>query len=615
MRSRVVTTWGSCCLPALCIGFALEAAATSLSIADLRSANWPGPLVLNAEFEPPAHAAVAHEPFVGTLSLAETRMKTLPSEFKSTRILDRDPQLFPVVKLAFFTVGIDLVPVTQEVILAGSAGQGRSYWDLIVQPGAVWSLPDDQGWSRAGFPFALINALEGESHQGVATFAYKGGEMTHVRVQIVQQTAPYSVVDYFTATAQVETQWAPRPPEGMEHARLRYQRSLRDHLTIRPWQELEAQFAKDRLASFDDGKTADIVVSALDYDGKIYLKPCNTVAGPLPWCDRARFGVWSATKSLVNSAALLHLAQKYGPAVFAERIADFVPQAAAFPGWTNVRFADAANMATGVGKGSLTRNPNNILDGGLENYASWYEARTQEEKIQATLTGATPFPWGPGQVARYRDQDMFMLGIAMDNYIKKKEGSTASVWNMVLKEVFEPIGIHDAPVNKTLEPTGREGSPLMAFGYYPTISDIVRIARLYQNLGAHQGKQLLYAPKIMEIFSRTPTPGLPTGEGSPFGEVFYFNTFWKAPYTTSQECKFYYPQMEGWGGTVIALFPDKLTGIRIAKIWEDDTHTASATSGMAAVANQLKGFAPEHGCNVSTYRRPPPHPEMLSVAG
>jgi hypothetical protein len=597
VRSRVTSAWASYCVAVLCAGFALQAAAAgSLSIAALRDANWPGALVLNGEFAPPTHASMAHEPFVGTLSLAETRMKTLPAGFKPATILGRDPQLFPAVKLAFFTVGNDLVPVTQEVILAGSAGHGRSYWDLIVQPGAVWSLPDDRGWSRAGFPFALVNALEGETHNGVATFAYKRGEMTHVRLQIVQQTAPYYVVDYFTATAQIETQWAPRPPADMEHARLHYQQSLRDHLTIRPWEELEARFSKERLASFDDGKTADIVVSALDYDGKTYLKPCRTAAGPLPWCDRARFGVWSATKALVNGTALLHLAQKYGPSVFAERIVDFVPQAAAFPGWANVRFADAANMATGVGKGSLTRNPNNIFDGGLDNYASWYEARTKDEKIQATLTGATPFPWGPGQVARYRDQDMFMLGIAMDNYVKRKAGAAASVWNMLSTEVFEPIGIHDAPINKTLEPAGREGPPLMAFGYYPTIGDIARIARLYQHFGANQGQQLLYAPTIRDIFARTPQPGLPTGEAAPSGEVFYFNTFWKAPYTTPQGCKVYYPQMEGWGGTVVALFPGKLTAIRIAKIWEDDSHTASATSGMAAVADQLESFAVEGGC-------------------
>jgi hypothetical protein len=253
-------------------------------------------------------------------------------------------------------------------------------------------------------------------------------------------------------------------------------------------------------------------------------------------------------------------------------------------------------MATGIGKGSLTRNPNNILDGGLENYSPWYEAHTKEKKIHAALVGSKPFPWGPGQVARYRDQDIFMLGVAMDNYVKKKEGAAANIWTMLSKEVFEPIGIHAAPINETLEVAGREGQPLMAFGYYPTVSDIVRIARLYQNFGAYHAQQLLYAPTIEHIFSRTSAPGLPTGGHTPFGEIFYFNTFWKAPYSTRQGCKLYYPQMEGWGGTVVALLPGKLTGIRIAKIWDDGTNNASATYGMASVAEQLESFVSDSTC-------------------
>jgi hypothetical protein len=67
---------------------------------------------------------------------------------------------------------------------------------------------------------------------------------------------------------------------------------------------------------------------------------------------------------------------------------------------------------------------------------------------------------------------------------------------MLVKEVFEPIGIHGAPINKTMEPAGRMGQPLMAFGFYPTVTDIVRIARLYQNAGAYNGRQLLYAARV-----------------------------------------------------------------------------------------------------------------------
>jgi hypothetical protein len=577
----------------LCLSLSLAAgAADHLALVDLQQPYRNGSLVSNTAFAPPPNASSAFTPFVGTLSLAETRMTTTPSLFKEATILGRDPQIFPAVKLTFLTVGDDLVPTTQDVIPLAFVGRGKSYWDLIVQPGAVWSQPGEQGWSRAGFPFALVNSLEGETHNGIATFAYKGGNTTNLRIQIVQQTAPYYVVDYFTATAQIEVKRKRPSPAEINEARLRYQESLRDALPIARWEDLESKVSSSRLASFDDGKSSDTVLTGLDYDGTFYLKPCASAAGPLPWCDRARFGVWSATKSLINEIALLLLAQKYGQGVFNERITDYVPQAASFPRWKNVRFVDAANMATGVGNGSLRRDPNRIMDGQSDNYSHWYEARTKDQKILAVLTDAKPFPWGPGQVARYRDQDMFMLGVAMDNYVKKKDGPETSIWSMLLREVLEPIGILYAPINKTIEAPPRAGQPLMAFGYYPTVGDIVRIARLYQNAGVYQGRQLLYAPQIREILSRSSAPGLPTGQSSPFGMNYYFNTFWKIAYRSPQRCDIYYPQMMGYGGNVVALFPNKMTGIRIAKISQDDNGSASSTSGMAATVDRLGSFCP-----------------------
>lgn len=593
--ARTGTAW---MMSMLCsVAAAAAGLGPSVSIGDLQGTQANYGLISNAAFAPDKYALHALEPFAATLTIPEAQMTTVPATFKSATVLGRDPRLFPAVELAFFTDGNELVPLTQEVILSGSAGRGRSYWDLIVQPGAVWSSPGEDGWSRAGFPFALVNALEGETHNGLATFAYKRNRITQLRVQIVQQTAPFYVVDYFTATAHIPARLAALPRTEVKLARSRFQASQRDRLAIAPFSELAARLAPNRLKDFDDGQSAaDIVASALDVDGTLYMGSCDTAEGPLPWCDRTRFGVWSATKALINELTLLHLAQKYGPGVFSERIIDYVPEAAAIPGWKEVRFEDAANMATGVGNGSLARDPNHILEGGLDNYAPWYEARTERQKILAVLAGATAFPWGPGQVARYRDQDMFMLGVAMDRYVKKKSGATAAIWTLLATEVLEPIGILVAPINKTLEEAGKEGQPLMAFGFYPTIGDMVRIARLYQNEGAYKNQQLLYAPRVRAILARTPAPGLPTGQLTRAGAGYYFNAFWKEAYATSAGCTLYYPQMEGWGGTVIALFPGKITGIRIAKIWEDDTSAAAVTLGMAAAADQLHHFSPDESC-------------------
>jgi hypothetical protein len=400
-----------------------------ITIAELQTDRVSGGLIANAQFAPTATSRKAFESFLGTIELSETPMTTTPAVFKTAKIFGRDPRLFPTAQISFFTAGDDLVPFTQETILSGSAGRGNSYWDLIVQPGSVWSDSRDNGWSRAGFPFALVNAIEGETHNGVATFAYKEGKITNLRVQIVQQTAPFLVEDYFTASAQLPARLFPANAGEVGRLERSYQIAKKDGLTIAPWEALEKRVGEDTLQDFDDGKEADIVATAVNYDGTLYLKPCETPAGPLPWCERMRFRVWSATKALVNEVALLRLAQKYGAAIFEEKITDYVPQTKTFPGWRAVRFADAINMATGLGNGSVGRN---ILDGTLDNYGPWYEARTRGEKISAILSAAKPFPWGAGKIPRYRDQDMFMLGVAMDGYLKNKEGSNHSIWSMVL---------------------------------------------------------------------------------------------------------------------------------------------------------------------------------------
>jgi Beta-lactamase len=577
-----------------CIGPAHAASPEIAALALLQQQQWSGGVIANTAFLPGPAAAPAHEPFSGTLVLAEAEMTTVPARFTDARILGRDPRRIPAVALGFITDQGDLVPATQDVIRAGSAGIGHSFWDMIVQPGRVWSVAADRGWSRAGFPFALVNSREGETHNGLATFLYRKGKVSNLRFQIVQQTAPFYVKDHFTAAGLVPARF--RKLRGVDRQALmqRHDAALADAVPVAGWDELAGKVGAAKLDGFDGATPIeDIVLSGLDYSGTFYLRRCasaDAAAGPLPWCDRARFGVWSATKALANAAALLHLAQKYGPEVFDLKIADYVPQAAGSAAWRNVRFGDAINMATGIGDGSAKRDPNDINDGYIApSYASWYEARSVADKVAAIIRTSRRYPWPPGEVARYRDQDMFMLGVAMDGFLKSKEGQQADLWSMLEREVFGPIGIHDAPINRTIEPDGRPGQPLMAFGFYATIGDLVKIARLYQAGGVHDGVQLLYRPRIEALLPGIAPRGLPTGEQLQFGETTYFTAFWEARYDASEGCKLFIPRMLGWGGNMVALMPGGLTGIRLAHSDSDDPAVVD-TTGMSVVANRLTRF-------------------------
>jgi len=563
-----------------------------IGAADLVAGVTPTGLIDNAAFVPGTNAAPAHAPFRGTLLLAEVPMTTAPADLKAHDVLGKDAQLFPRVEITFLTVGTDLVPVTQEVIRAGSVPGTRSYWDLIVQAGRVWSEPADGGWSRAAFPFSLVHTLEGETHNGLATFLYRAGKVSNLRFQIVQQTTPAHIETYFTAVGTTSAGYAPASRSDWAALADTYRASLRDAVPVHPWSELERLVGADKLAGFSDGLAADrTVLTGLDYRGVFYTRGCSSAAGPLPWCDRTRFGVWSVTKALANEVALLRLAQKYGPGVFALKIRDFVPEVAAYPAWANVRFDDCINMATGMGNGTANRDPNQSGDGYIdETYNEWADAPSRAAKVAALLRIARVYPWGPGEVVRYRDQDMYVLGEAMDRFLKFKEGPTADLWTMLEHDVYRPLGIHYAPINRTIEPDGSAGHPLMAYGYYATISDLVKVARLYHDRGRLGAMQLLYAPRIDELRAGTAPRGLPTGTMSRFGETTYFNAFWEMRYDATEGCNLYIPQMIGWGDNLVALFPGGLTGVRVAHNPPDDESGDGDSVAMARVANRITNF-------------------------
>jgi hypothetical protein len=559
-----------------------------LDAKDLLSGTQPAAVIDNRAFVPGRAVRPARAPFDGDLVLSEAAMQTVPADLKFRAMRGKDARYFPAARLSFITVDGDLVPTSQDVIRTGFATGGRSYWDIIVQPGRAWSEPADGGWSRAAFPFALVNSLEGETHNGLAIFLYRGHKVSALRYQIVQQTLPDNVEALFAASGSVPAHAERSAPRDAAAMARRYRAAQADAVPVRPWIELEQQVGKEALAGFADGLPAkDTVLSGLDYHGAFYLHGCESAGGPLPWCDRARFGVWSVTKSFIDEIALLRLAQKYGPDVFKAKIVDYVPAAKGYRSWANVTFEDCINMASGVGNGSTKRDPNNILDGYLDpTYNDWYDAQSRDDKVSALLRTAHVYPWGPGQVARYRDQDMYILGVAMDAFIKAREGPNASLWSMIEREVYEPIGIYYATTNRTIEPLG-EGIPLMAFGVYATIGELVKVSRLYHARGWWRGSQILYAPRIDELRAGTATRGLPSGDYSPFGETTYYNAIWHIRYDANEGCKLYIPQMLGWGSNIVALYPGGLTGIRIAHAPPDSTDDPTP---MARVANRLVPF-------------------------
>lgn len=279
-----------------------------------------------------------------------------------------------------------------------------------------------------------------------------------------------------------------------------------------------------------------------------------------------RHGVFSVTKSLGAAVALLRLAQTYGDQVFDVKLKDYVSVTAAHDGWEQVTFGDALNMATGIGDHWPQREPNypfvdeetpKLIQGFL------IGARTAQDKLAVAFSYGR-YPWGPGHVLRYNSTHTFVLAAAMDRFLKRQVGPHAHLWEMVVAEVFQPLGIFHAPMRHTQEADGGRGIPHLLHGLYPTIDDLAKLTTLLQHGGRHQGRQLLSATKLAEALYRTEAMGLPTAWENRFGQGRYHRSFWSMPYRTATGCVFQIPFMAGVGGNVMVLLPNGLSALRVA---------------------------------------------------
>jgi CubicO group peptidase (beta-lactamase class C family) len=549
-------------------------AAELLPAQAFEAARVPDAPTANSAFAP-GDGALPAPAFAGVLKIHPVRMQTLPV-LQQPLIQGRDVRLLPGVQLEFFTIGDVLVPVQRgEMVRESSPGATPSYWRIIPQFGKVWREKADGDWSRAAFPVMLVNDTENHAHQGLATFLYKPGQVTGLAIQFIQQTGPYLIKQYFVAWGFAPAELAAGDSSRLEARRTQAQAELADRLPAKPWSELVKTVPPGTLDGFGGPLYPKWqVAGALVQGGTLYYQEAATPYGAYPYPLEMRYGVRSVTKSVFAPLALLRLAQVYGPWVLTLKVGDYVQ--GLDPKWRRVRFIDAADMATGFGgTGSTRTHPNDIFDGYLEgDYDAWYTAPSFADKIRQIDATLHPYPWEPGTVMRYRDQDYFLLGAAIEGFLKSVRGPQAELLEMVKTEVLVPIGIHQTPVVRTREAGGREGLVWCNAGYYPTLDDLAKIAMLYQALGAHGGAQILNREMTADLLhgreaivknadaslGPVAAPLAESREDELYKMGFHF-----LRYVNSTGNVEYLPSMHGSGDNLVILYPNNVVSIVMAK--------------------------------------------------
>jgi hypothetical protein len=451
----------------------------------------------------------------------------------------------------FVQDGSYLIPVTQGLSITG-----HPYWNYIVGPGRIWKENSDRGYSRASFPFTLVERNQNCTHNGVMTFLFNGTSVSKVRYQVTQETCLYFK---FNMWGQLAAKFTPEIISNAATLKADHAAEVANRLPTKPISALATDFpdTKVNLTRFGSGVTpAHMTAYGLVINGVNYVSGCETRYGHYAYCESMRLPSYSTAKSAFASIALMRLGQKYGTGVYDLLIKDYVSEYADSPGkWTDVTFKNTIDMATGN-----YNSPGFEADESGPVISSFIDAESYTDKINTAFS--FPNQKAPGLLWVYHSSDTFILTRAMNNYLQAQEGSGADIFNLVRDEVFTPLKLSAGAMNAIRTDNSTTDAPFGGYGLFWTQDDIAKIALLLNNQnGVINDVQVLNPGMLADAMQKNPNDrGLNTS-GIP---VFkYNNAFWAKQWTPSEfrqyTCTFWTPFMSGYGGISVVMIPNGST--------------------------------------------------------
>ena len=556
----------------------------------------PSAMLPTDVFCPSKNAKLARASFSGVIGLISSPINFTGPAFDPVR-LGKRVDCFPAVNLSFVAADGKFCPGSRQI---HRETDSISFWQIIPAPGRVWREPGDAHCWRAGFVFTLGNNIDHLSYHGLGVFIIDLDQKTvGLRFQATPGGVPIELPFGLRLWGYASGKLREYEPTGSIAVSPPTTRVNAQPPKLSPWSALYDRCPTELLDAVGQGYGAQTSVScALVAGNEIYATTYHTGCGEHPDLLGLRQGIWSATKSAGAGVSLLYLAERYGAEILDLRVSDLLQITAAHDGWQNVHLRDCFNMSSGIGDLAPQPEPPEIFadydmlyegeSESLQRYLRWFRGPSCDERLAAAFSCGN-YPWEPGQVARYRDQDFFVLAAAMDALVKQKEGPRASLWTVIEKEVLAPIGLEHAVVNRTVEPNGTHGIPLLGGGLFLTLVEAARVATLYHNLGRGAGRQLLHRQSVIEATDPNTLRGLPSGIRNDVGEIYYHMSFWRRPYRTRGGKLIYLCAMFGYGGNEIVLLPNAMTAIRFGHDNPRDEMTYDVTP-LVRIAEHLCSF-------------------------
>ena len=529
-----------------------------------------------AGFGIPEEAAEPSEVFAGTLSLNHTassgNFSLLADIFGLISDADSPWKHLPPVKITLVESGSYLIPTQQGLAISGS-----DVWNYIIGPGRVWREREDHGYTRASFPFALVQRNQNCVHNGEMAFLFsntKKPNISNVYYQITQETC-YPMK--FNMWGIVSATYTPGSVANAQSIASRQAQEFSRRMPRKPFSELEKDFQQfgihgtSFMAAYKHPQ--EVTTYGAVANGINYSSGCPTRFGEYAYCDEMRLPSYSIAKSAFAGVALMRLGELYGPGVYADLIKKYVPEYTEGGNWDRTTFNDVSDMASG----------NYNLPGYEEDENSpamdaFLIAEGYEAKLKTAFAIHKQFVT-PGTKWVYQSSATFILTQAMNRYLEQKQGRHADLFNMVRDDVYTPLHLSQGGRTTIRTDNNPNGAPCGYYGLFFIQDDVAKIANfLNAGKGVIDGAQVLEPTRLKEALLRVPDPaaaGVPIADSSSTsllgqpgygrgpaipGSRRYVHGFW-GRYVSGQEfphlpCSFWVAFMSGYGGNIVALMPN-----------------------------------------------------------
>ena len=499
-----------------------------------------GMLTLRFRGTLPHHSLLVNPAYVGPHDL-ETAL-TWPAEFSYEFVQDGDA----------------LVPLRR-----GAVPGRHGWWEVILEPGRVWSEPGDHGMARAAIPFSLQEKNANCTHNGVLMFLFGAdGSVSRTAMQLASETCLYLHVDLW---ALLDTRYRRSVPVNKASALAVYRNERAARMPQRSLDQLRADHPGLDINALAIGAAAASTLHGLVVDGVHYASDCPTRYGRYPFCEELDLPSYSLAKSVFAASALMRL-QSASPHTSMQLIEAHVPQCSA-AAWDGVTFLQTLDMATG--------NFNSVefeADEDAAGTAGLFVPLDHASKIRYSCT-AYSHRAAPGTQWAYHSSDTYILGTALAHYLRGLPGHRhADLFRDVIDaQIFAPLGLSPT-ASVTRRTYDAVAQPFTGWGLTFKPADIARLGTFYGvEHGAVHGRTLLDPALLDEALQRNANArGLAvTG----FPNLRYQHGFWARNMRNVLGCEHdtWVPFMSGFGGISLVLFPNGVVYYNFA----DDGQLAS----------------------------------------